>query len=114
MKNVFYKLVVFVPQTHLEQVRIAVCNAGAGHAYRQAGKIGNYDNCAFMTSGVGTFKPLEGAKPFQGSIGKLERVGEARLEVTVAKDILDKVIEAVKMVHPYEEPVYDIYKLENV
>jgi hypothetical protein len=101
-----YKLVVFVPQANLEQVRIAVCSAGAG-------KIGNYDNCTFMSSGIGTFRPLPGANPSVGKVGELERVGEARLEVTVEKDKLKEVLEAMKKVHPYEEIAYDIVKLEN-
>jgi hypothetical protein len=101
-----YKLVVLVPQTHLEQLRLAMCNAGAG-------KIGKYDNCAFMTSGIGSFRPLKGAKPYQGEIGKIERVGEARLETTVSAAKLKKVIAALKKVHPYQEIAYDIYKLED-
>lgn len=102
-----YKLVVFIPQTHLEQVCIAICNAGGG-------KIENYDNCTFMTSGIGTYRPLEGAKPYKGEVGKIERVGEARLEVTVEKDKLKAVIEAMKKAHPYEEVAYDVYALENI
>jgi len=102
-----YKLVVFVPQDHLEQVRIAICNAGAG-------RIGNYDNCTFMTSGIGTFRPLEGAKPSQGTIGKVERVGEARLETVVDENDLKNVITAMKKAHPYEEVAYDIFALEEI
>ena len=107
MKESRYKLVVFVPQTHLEQVRIAVSNAGAG-------KIGKYDNCSFMTSGIGTYRPLKSAKPYKGDIGRIERIGEARLEVTVPKKKLKQVISAMKKVHPYEEIAYDIYKMENI
>lgn len=104
MKQKLYKLVVYVPQTHIEQVRIAIANSDGGI-------IGKYDSCSFMTSGIGTFRPLKGAKPFKGEIGRLERVGEARLEVTVAKSKLKKAISAMKEVHPYEEPAYDIYEL---
>ena len=101
-----YKLVVYVPQTHIEQVRIAISNAGGG-------TIGKYDGCSFMTSGIGTYRPLKGAKPFKGEIGKLERVGEARLEITIAKKKLKNAISAMKNAHPYEEPVYDVYKLSG-
>jgi hypothetical protein len=101
-----YKLVVYVPQSHVENVRIAVCGAGAG-------AFGNYDSCSFMSSGIGTFKPLPGANPTLGKVGELERVGEARLEVTVEKDKLKAVIAAMKKVHPYEMPAYDVYKLED-
>ena len=107
MKKSLYKLIVYVPQTHLEQVRLAIANAGGG-------KTGNYDSCAFMTSGIGTYRPLKGAKPYKGEIGKLERIGEARLEATVSKDKLKKVIAAMKKVHPYEEAAYDVHRLENI
>ncbi|MBI5701556.1 hypothetical protein HZC34_06950 [Candidatus Saganbacteria bacterium] len=104
-KDTLYKLVVFVPPTHVEQVRVAVCFAGAG-------KIGkNYDNCAFMSPGIGTFRPLKGAKPFIGKVGQIERVGEARLETIVPKKDLKKAIAAMKKAHPYEEPAFDVYQL---
>ena len=101
-----YKLVVFIPHDHLEQVRLAICNAGAG-------KIGKYDHCTFMTSGIGTFRPLPGSKPSQGKIKKLERTGEARLETKVPAAKLKKVIAAMKKVHPYQEVAYDVFKLED-
>lgn len=104
-KQNFYKIVTFVPQTHLEQLRITVCNAGAG-------KIGKYDTCTFMSSGIGTYRPLKGAKPFQGSMNKVERIGEARLETFADKRCLNKVIKAIKKVHPYEEPVIEVHKME--
>jgi hypothetical protein len=102
-----YKLVVFVPKTHLEKVRAAVCNAGAG-------KIGNYDNCTFITSGTGTFRPLKGAKPYKGERGKIEKAKEARLETIIPGSIIKKVISAMKKAHPYEEVAYDVYRLEDL
>ena len=105
-KKAIFKLVVFVPQTHVEQVRIAICNAGAG-------KIGKYDNCTFMTSGIGTYRPLAGAKPYKGNINQLERVGEAKLETIIEKKYIKKVIASVKKVHPYEEPVIEFHELLN-
>lgn len=101
------KLVVFVPRSHLEKVRKAMCDAGAG-------KIGKkYDNCTFYTSGTGTFRPLARAKPYVGKRGKMERVYEVRLETIVAKKDLKKILAAMKEAHPYEEPAYDIYPLIN-
>lgn len=104
MKKQIYKIITFVPQTHLEQLRITVCNAGAG-------RTGKYDNCTFMSSGIGTYRPLKGAKPFQGEIDKLERVGDAKLETFVEKKNLNKIVDAIRKVHPYEEPVIEVYKL---
>lgn len=102
-----YKLVIFVPQTHLEQVRLAICEAGAGRLGKK------YDHCTFMSSGLGTFRPLKGAKPHIGEIGQIERVGEARLETVVQKKDLKKILAAMKAAHPYEEIAYEVYKLEN-
>ena len=105
MKAKYCKLVIFVPRTHLEKVRKAVCEAGAG-------KIGNkYDGCTFTTEGIGTFRPLKGARPFSGRAGKPAKVKEARLETIVAKKDLKKVIAAMLAIHPYEEPAYDVIPL---
>jgi hypothetical protein len=107
MKQQSYKLVVYVPQTHLEQVRVALASAGAG-------KIGKYEECSFVSHGIGIFKPIKGAKPISGEIDKLNRLGEARIEVTIEKSKVKVAISAVKKVHPYEAPVIDIYKLESL
>lgn len=101
----YYKLVIFVPRSHLEKVSTAICRAGAG-------KIGGkYDHCTFYTFGTGTFRPLSGAKPYLGKRGKIEKVREARLETIVSKKDLKKVIAAMKKAHPYEEPAFDVYRL---
>jgi len=106
--NKYYKLVTFVPASHLEKVRKAICKAGAG-------KIGEkYDNCTFYSFGIGTFRPLAGAKPFIGKKGKLVKVREARLETIVAEKDLKKVITAMKKAHPYEEPALDVSHLSFV
>ncbi len=102
-----YKLIVFIPKSHLEKVRNAICEAGAG-------RIGNYDHCTFTTEGIGTYRPLKGAKPFKGKIGKLEMVKEARLEAVVPKNLLKKAVRAMKKAHPYEEPAYEIIRLITV
>src|SRR5699024_8571817 len=59
-----YKIVVFVPETDVEQVRQALGNSGAGH-------IGNYSHCTFQGKGEGTFKPLEGTDPYIGEKNQL-------------------------------------------
>src|SRR5690606_30753813 len=74
------KLVVFVPKTHLEAVREAICEAGAGH-------IGNYDFCTFGTTGTGTFRGGEGTDPFIGKAGKLEQADEIRLETILPRGL---------------------------
>ena len=102
----YYKLVVFIPSGYEEKVAEAINTAGAGH-------IGNYSHCTFRTEGTGTFKPLEGTKPFIGEQGKLERVEEIRLETIISKEKLKEAIRALMESHPYEEVAYDIYPLAN-
>ena len=100
-----YKLIVFVPLADADAVRTAIGAAGAG-------KLGNYTFCSFSTKGIGRFKPEDGANPHIGAVGELETVEEERIEVTVEKDSLKHVIDAMKQAHPYEEVAYDIYPLE--
>lgn len=100
------KLVVFTPIAYGDIVRKALGEAGAG-------KIGNYDFCSFSSIGKGRFKGNESSNPTIGEAGKYEEVDEERIEVIVPRVILEKVIKAVKKVHPYEEVALDIYPIEN-
>ncbi len=99
-----YKLVFTVPVSHADLVRKAVGEAGAG-------KQGNYSFCSFSVRGVGRFKPEADANPAIGEIGKLEEVEEERVECLVDEEVITEVLAALKKVHPYEEPSYEIYKL---
>jgi len=98
------KIVVFVPKTHSDIVRKAMGNAGAG-------AIGLYNHCSYSIDGIGRFKPLDGAKPFIGEVGKLEEVIEERIECDCEKEEAKKIITAMRKVHPYEEISFDIYPL---
>lgn len=100
----FLKLVVFLPQGYEDLVMEALTTAGAGW-------IGNYSHSAFQTTGTGTFLPHEGATPFIGEKGRLERVKEVRLETILPARLKTKVIRALLAVHPYEEVAYDLYPL---
>ncbi|MDN5375942.1 MAG: hypothetical protein PWQ39_982 [Thermacetogenium sp.] len=101
-----YKVVVFVPEGHEDEVRRAMCSAGAGW-------IGNYSDCTFQVAGTGTFRPLEGTSPFIGETGRLEKVGELRIETIVPERKLPEVLQRMIAVHPYEEVAYDVYPLKN-
>jgi len=102
----YYKLVVFVPEDNLEEVRDAISNAGAGH-------IGNYSHCTFQSKGIGTFKPLQGSDPYIGKLNEIEKVDECRLETIVSVNKLDDVLNNMLRAHPYEEVAYDLIPLEN-
>ena len=59
------KIFVTIPQENVEEVRNAICNAGAGI-------IGNYSYCSASTKCTGTFLPNEQAKPYIGNNNKLK------------------------------------------
>jgi dinuclear metal center YbgI/SA1388 family protein len=102
-----YKLATFVPADHLDAVRAALAEAGAG-------RIGAYEACAFAQPGTGYFRPGAEADPFIGEAdGALESVDEIKLEVEVARWDLPRVLHALRTAHPYEEVAYDVYPVEQ-
>jgi hypothetical protein len=101
-----YKISVFVPEAAVEQVKQAMFAAGAG-------KIGEYDSCSWQTIGQGQFRPLEGSSPFIGEQNRIETVAEYRIEMVCAEESINDVVAALKSSHPYEEPAYDVWKLED-
>ena len=98
-----YKLVWFVPPSHLEATRDAVFAAGAGW-------IGEYSRCSWATLGSGTFRGGEGTQPAVGEAGRDETVGEYRVETVVRDEKLAAVVAALRRAHPYEEPAFDVYQ----
>jgi dinuclear metal center YbgI/SA1388 family protein len=105
-ENKLVKVSVFVPKMHLDHVMEAMFSAGAGH-------IGNYSECSFSGPGKGTFKAGDSANPFVGEKEKRHTEEELKLEVLVSVHQLQKVIQAMTAVHPYEEVAYDLYPLLN-
>lgn len=101
------KLVCFIPTEHLEKVRQALFDAGAGN-------IGNYDHCSYISSGTGTFRAGESCKPFVGEINKEHHENEIRFESIYRLANQSKILDALVRNHPYEEVAYDIYSLENI
>lgn len=102
-----YKLVVFVPEDAFEAVRKALADAGAG-------RIGDYEACAFATEGTGFFRPGENTDPYIGEAGgEVESAQERKLEVEVARWNLGRVMKALEAAHPYEEVAYDLYPVHQ-
>ena len=104
--NRMHKLCFYVPKSHLEAVKHAVFEAGAG-------RIGDYDQCCWQTLGQGQFRPLEGSQPYLGSQNQLETVEEFKVEMVVDDSLCQAVIHALKAAHPYEEPAYDLWQLAD-
>jgi dinuclear metal center YbgI/SA1388 family protein len=106
VEKLLFKIITYVPEAYSEKVRRALFDAGAGH-------IGNYDSCSYNIKGMGTFRGGENSNPFAGKKGLLSNEEEIRIETIAKKENLNSIVSALKQAHPYEEPAYDIYQLEN-
>ncbi len=99
-----YKICFYVPESHVEFVKNALFEAGAG-------KIGQYDCCAWQSKGEGQFRALMGSQPFLGQLNQLERVAEYKVELVCVAQNLAAAIQALKASHPYETPAYNVIEL---
>jgi dinuclear metal center YbgI/SA1388 family protein len=95
------KIVTFVP--HADAARVLDALAAAG-----AGTIGEYDRCAWTTTGLGTFRPGGGANPTIGTVGEVEEVPETRVEMVLDRSRRSTVLAALREAHTYEEPAFDL------
>ena len=98
--------IVNVPVEYADSVRKALHDAGAG-------RLGAYSHCSFSYLGVGRFKPEAGAQPTIGAIGELVAIEEERIEVLCEREKVAAVIEAMKKAHPYEEPAFHFFSVEQ-
>ena len=101
------KVVVFVPLADADRLIDAMAGAGAG-------RLGDYERCAWTTTGTGTFTPLAGAQPAVGSVGERAQVAEARVEMVLARSLRADVLRAMRAAHPYEEPAFDVFELAEL
>lgn len=104
MNNQTVKFVVFVPEEFADLVREAIARADGGH-------IGDYSCCTFSSKGVSRFRPLAGAKPKIGQIGRTEEVIEERIELICERSKVKNMIVEIRKVHPYEEIAFDVWPL---
>ena len=101
------KLVTFVPENKIEDVRNALFEAGAGN-------IGNYSHCSFNSTGLGSFRPEENSNPTTGQHGHTSFEQETRLGITFHKHREKAVMKALFESHPYDEVAYEVTTLENI
>src|ERR1700733_2805659 len=100
-----YKICFYVPTSHAEEVKKNMFSKGAG-------KIGNYTACAWQVLGEGQFAPNDGSNAFIGELNNLVKVDEFKIEMVCADQYIDDVITALRQSHPYEEPAYQLWRLE--
>ncbi|CAN5139456.1 YqfO family protein [soil metagenome] len=103
-----YKFFVYSPDDSevINKIIVAASEAGAG-------KIGNYENCAFIIKGHGTWLPIPGAKPVDGEIGQLSIEPEVKIEMECPKEKMEAVFMAIREVHPYEKIAIDAVTIER-
>ncbi|WP_297967703.1 cytochrome C biogenesis protein [uncultured Anaerovibrio sp.] len=99
-----FKLEIYIPESHFKDLQIALQKAGAGC-------MGNYDACMSYTRVKGLWRPLNGANPYRGEIGVICEEDELKVEVNVEKDKLKQTIQAIRAIHPYEEPLINVIRL---
>jgi len=102
MSMKLYKIETFIPESHVEKVLDALNDIGA------LSIGGNYDYCVFRTRGIGSWRPLEGAEPFIGSIGDVCKAEEIKMEFTCKQEMVKEAIKMIKQKHPYEEVVINV------
>lgn len=101
------KWVVMVPRKDADAVQAALFAAGAG-------QIGDYRECSWRVAGTGQFRPVAGANPTLGEIGRVETVAEDRLEVVAPAALRTAILGALRSAHPYEEPAFDVLELAAI
>ncbi|MCI3029552.1 Nif3-like dinuclear metal center hexameric protein [Desemzia sp. C1] len=107
-REYYKKLAVMVPVENAAEVRDALTATGAG-------QIGtNYVDCSYTIKGTGRFTPIKGAYPTIGDVNEAEEVTELKVEVVVPNRLVKAVEHALIQAHPYEEPAYDLYTIENL
>lgn len=104
--NQMSKLVVYAPTKNAEEVRKNLFRHGAG-------KISDYSECSFNSSGIGTYRPGDETNPAIGKKGETNQVDETKIEVIVFNHLKSKVLNEVRKIHPYEEVAYELIPISN-
>jgi len=100
------KLEIFVPQEYALKVCDQLAKIGVG-------RIGDYDHCVAIYQVQGYYRPLPGANPFDGEIGRIQETMEAKVEANCKRELVTEAIQIIRRVHPYEEPLVNIIPLAN-
>jgi dinuclear metal center YbgI/SA1388 family protein len=100
------KVVTFAPTAAVPTVIEALAAAGAG-------RIGDYEQCAFTVEGLGRFVAGATTHPVAGHAGAGNAEPEVRVEMVAPGGRSEAIIEALLAAHPYEEPAFDVYRVAS-
>ncbi|MCO5229785.1 MAG: Nif3-like dinuclear metal center hexameric protein [Chitinophagales bacterium] len=106
-KGLLKKLYTYVPHNATNIVRERLFQAGAGN-------VGNYSECSFKVSGIGTFKGNENSNPYIGEKGQIHEESEDKIEFLFPAYLESKILKTLFEVHPYEEIAYEVLTLDNI
>ncbi len=101
MEGTIYKVGVSIPEDFLQGMMDAV-TAVVEPIYP------GYDRVFSWWPVKGTWRPLEGSDPYDGTVGQISVADEVRVEFAVREEDLRDAVEAVVGSHPYEEPAIDV------
>lgn len=96
------KIETFIPAEVLERLQDALMEACVG-------RIGNYAGCMTWYPVMGSWVPDEDARPYCGGTSGRVTVPEIKVEFLVSDERVAAAKKAVLAVHPYEEPVINIF-----
>ena len=102
-----FKVVVFGPIESEKIIRKTIERMGVG-------KVGKYSGWTFCLHGITRVRALPGANPARGKVGKIEKTKEFRMETACFETEINKLIEAIKSVHPYEVVPIDVFEVIEV
>jgi len=100
------KLTTYAPKNEAPTLLEKLYDAGAG-------KIGNYKECSFITTGKGTFKGNQDSNPNLGIKGKKTEVDEVQINLIFEFSSQQKILHTLFEAHSYEEVAYEVFSLEN-
>ena len=103
----YCKMEIFIPESHLALLQEALQRVDAGH-------IGDYDRCLSYSRVTGCWRPLEGSRPYIGEKNIISTEPELKVEVLCLRDHVDKTLDAIKQIHPYEVPVIHVIPLYRI
>lgn len=106
MENL-YKIETYLPKEALDKIRSALYELGLG-------KVGKYDCCLSWYEVNSSWKPIDGAKPYLGTVGEIEFAPEYKLEFQCKESDLTAAVSAIKSNHPYEEVCINVIPLKNI
>jgi hypothetical protein len=101
-----FKLEIYAPESEITAIRDVLNSAGAG-------VVGNYDSVISIVKISGFWRPNSQSKPVTGAKNQINFGEEVRIDVRCKKERVQAALDAVRAVHPYEEPAINILPLYN-